>query len=89
MSKQVEQALASFVDPKVRDYIKSIIEPAFAQMNARIEAQADVIIEMENKLQKHTSTNSASIADMKKMMGIFPKNRAAVKDLMDLIESKQ
>jgi len=88
MSKEVEQALAPSIPPKTRDYIKSIIDPALKEMNTLIEQQIETILETRRQMQEEASTNKAQIASMERMIGLLPKNRAAIRDLMNLLEKQ-
>lgn len=82
MSKKVEEALASSIPPKVREYIKSIIDPALKDMNTRISQQAEYMEETRRQMQEQASTGNARITNMERMLDLQPKSRAMMQQLI-------
>ena len=82
MSKKVEEALASSIPPKVREYIKSIIDPALKEMDTRIRQHAEYMKETRRIMQGEASSSKARITNMERMLDLQPKSRAMMQQLI-------
>tara|TARA_B100001094_G_scaffold39739_1_gene34336 strand:+ start:8281 stop:8556 length:276 start_codon:yes stop_codon:yes gene_type:complete len=88
MSKKVEQALAPSIPPKTREYIKSIIDPAIKEMNERIAQQAEFLNSLQEEIKKETATSNGRIVNMERLLNLQPKSRAAMQELIALLDSQ-